>query len=318
MNVLVTGANGYLGGWLVPELVRRGHVVQCEDSHGCALGIETTLQKRAELECPIYRDLPIEPDAVVALGWYVCTKPAGERWQSESLHRLVALSGRFPAATRFVFASSVAVYGHSDGPVDEDAPCRPVCPYGRAKLEAEDAVRQDHPDSHAVFRFGSLAGLGNRERNGRTKTDTCLNAFAVEAATTGVVRVWNPGDRKPVLHVRDAAALIATAVGATEPAGTLNAAVDSLPAADLALTALADLSPLGKIEWDKNLTAPRSCRPNCDRMWAWLDRIDYPFHLSTAAEAAREFRGYRLTPADRNDSARWETRTQGGERPGTP
>ena len=37
MNVLVTGASGYVGGRLVPELLRRGHVVRCLTRHPRAL-----------------------------------------------------------------------------------------------------------------------------------------------------------------------------------------------------------------------------------------------------------------------------------------
>src|SRR5205814_1255833 len=61
-----------------------------------------------------------------------------------------------------VFASTGgAIYGECDGPAPEDAPTRPVSPYGIAKLCAEEYVRgwnRIHGTRHTVLRFANVYG----------------------------------------------------------------------------------------------------------------------------------------------------------------
>src|SRR6266571_2710337 len=64
------------------------------------------------------------------------------------------------AGTTVVFASTGgAIYGECDGPADEDAPRRPLAPYGTAKLAAEEYIQtynRLHGSSHVVLRYGNV------------------------------------------------------------------------------------------------------------------------------------------------------------------
>lgn len=63
-----------------------------------------------------------------------------------------------------LLTSSAAVYGRISEPVDEDATCAPISPYGHAKLAMEQAVarrlREMGPDAPpcCILRIGNVAG----------------------------------------------------------------------------------------------------------------------------------------------------------------
>jgi UDP-glucose 4-epimerase len=63
---------------------------------------------------------------------------------------------------RVVFASTGgAIYGECDGPAAEDAPRRPLSPYGTAKLAAEEYLatwNRLHGSSHVALRFANVYG----------------------------------------------------------------------------------------------------------------------------------------------------------------
>ena len=86
-----------------------------------------------------------------------------------------------------VFSSTAAVYGEPDAvPVDEDAPTRPVNPYGRSKLMTEWMLRDvdaAHGLRHVTLRYFNVAGADPRARTGlATPGATHLVKVACEVA----------------------------------------------------------------------------------------------------------------------------------------
>jgi nucleoside-diphosphate-sugar epimerase len=73
-----------------------------------------------------------------------------------------------------LLTSTAAVYGRTDGPVDEDAICAPVSPYGQAKLAMERAVAQHlralgpAAPPCCILRIGNVAGADMLLRAART------------------------------------------------------------------------------------------------------------------------------------------------------
>jgi UDP-glucose 4-epimerase len=89
---------------------------------------------------------------------------------------------------KFIFSSTAAVYGNPDRmPVAEDAPTRPLSPYGSSKLMAEimlHDVAAAHRLSFVVLRYFNVAGADPKGRCGiATPNATHLLKVAVEAAT---------------------------------------------------------------------------------------------------------------------------------------
>jgi nucleoside-diphosphate-sugar epimerase len=119
----------------------------------------------------------------------------------------------------WVLASAAEVYGDIEGVADEDAPLRPVIPYGEAKLEMERAFLALAGMRVVVLRIGEVYGAGCRlirelrtrldgrfcpwPGDGRTPcsfvhVDDVAQAFvrASEAAPEGV-SVYNVADDEP-------------------------------------------------------------------------------------------------------------------------
>jgi UDP-glucuronate 4-epimerase len=158
--VLVTGVAGFLGSHLAEALLDRGHAVTGAD---CFTPYYARRQKEANLEGPAARagftfherDLG-EGDlaGLVAGATWVFHQAAqpGVRasWDAGfadyTRHNVLATQRLLEACRRggverFVFASSSSVYGNvPEGEVDEDAPLRPLSPYGVTKLASEKLV----------------------------------------------------------------------------------------------------------------------------------------------------------------------------------
>lgn len=88
---------------------------------------------------------------------------------------------------RIVFSSSCATYGSPDGvPIAEDAPQRPINPYGRTKLIGEEMLR-DHAAAYglrfAILRYFNAAGADPEgELAERHDPETHLIPLALRAA----------------------------------------------------------------------------------------------------------------------------------------
>lgn len=72
---------------------------------------------------------------------------------------------------RLVLSSTAAVYGDAQARVDEDAPTRPVSPYGRSKLMAEQLLADAasaHGLSVTALRYFNVAGADPAGRTGQS------------------------------------------------------------------------------------------------------------------------------------------------------
>ena len=157
---MVTGGAGYIGSHTCLELLRAGHEVHVVDSldngHAEALERISRLSNR-ELgftKCDIRDGSALDevfsmfkPDAIIhfaglkAVGESV-TDPA--RYYNVNVGGTAVLLGAMERAgcEGIVFSSSATVYGEPQYlPYDEAHPTRPVNPYGRTKLAAEELLR---------------------------------------------------------------------------------------------------------------------------------------------------------------------------------
>ena len=205
MNVVVTGAHGFLGGRVVDALRSRGCVV-------------TELGRRDG-------DLTDDAAAARALSpwrWDVAINLAGpvtggnESFEAGLVvaraHSQIALNVRRHAHGRVVHASSTVVYGSpQQALVREDHPLRPAHLYGLGKVLAEDVLADA-----IVLRFGGL--FGERRRSG------ALFHFCRAAHEGAPLRVTTPTPTPwDILHVDDAAEAIARAATLDAvPTGPIN------------------------------------------------------------------------------------------------
>lgn len=150
-RVLVTGAGGFLGTALVPELGRAGFRVRAfvRDS-------SPILSFLPEVEVVVgdvchgkrVKEVTVDCDAVVHLAGKVHAKDGHDperEYNSVNVEgtRHVLDAAVAAGATRVVFVSSVKVFGEqTQGCVDETCPPSPQTPYGWSKWKAEQLVSE--------------------------------------------------------------------------------------------------------------------------------------------------------------------------------
>jgi UDP-glucose 4-epimerase len=152
-RVLVTGGAGFIGSYLVEELLRRRAQVAVVDdlSSGRAENLAAVAGRVEIVRLDLARDDPRPAltgvDAVFHLAGYAdiprSVKEPRLDFEKNALATLNLLEAVREAApeTRVLFASSAAVYGvGSDRPLREDDPPAPVAPYGVSKMAAERYV----------------------------------------------------------------------------------------------------------------------------------------------------------------------------------
>lgn len=213
MKVLVTGHLGYVGGVLLPMLLKVGHEVVGSDID---LYRDCVFKGRL-MPAPVpnlgkdIRHLNASDlrgfDAVIHLA-ALSNDPLGNLNPvlTEAVnHRAavdVAHAARKAGVTRFLFASSCSNYGAAGGGlVDELSPLHPVTPYGRSKVEAEQDISRLAGDDFSPIhlRAGTVYGVAPRLR-----FDLVLNNFVAWAVSVGRIVLQSDGSAwRPLVHVRD-------------------------------------------------------------------------------------------------------------------
>lgn len=148
----VTGATGFLGRNLVQRLLEQQDAVRAlvpEESEVEPLRRRGVDVRPGDLNGT--RDLAnfVEGASVVihCAGVVDLSSTSAEHWKVnvEGSERLFAACVQ-AGVPRFVFLSSVGVYGHGNSPIREDAPKRPVGAYGKSKWAAEKSLWTYHAD----------------------------------------------------------------------------------------------------------------------------------------------------------------------------
>jgi UDP-glucose 4-epimerase len=154
VKIAVTGAAGFIGSHTVDQLLQAGHAVWGIDNFRTGLreNLAGALKHRAFLlhEIDVAEEIDfidlagqIRPDVIIHLAALVSVpesiaNPALNDRLNLQATRVVAEAARRHRIPRVVFASSAAVYGDPAGhPAAEDAPGKPLSPYGSAKLASE-------------------------------------------------------------------------------------------------------------------------------------------------------------------------------------
>ena len=151
-RILVTGGAGYVGAVSVAALVQAGHAVMVLDDlttgHAAAVPAGATLHRGSYTDEASVRSLRVA-GRIEAILHCAARSLVGDSIRNPATYYRDNVAGgialleaaRQTGVRRFVFSSTAAVYGTPDeSPIPEDAPLRPINPYGETKRTLETAL----------------------------------------------------------------------------------------------------------------------------------------------------------------------------------
>jgi UDP-glucose 4-epimerase len=169
MRTIVTGGAGFIGSNVADALLARGDEVHVLDD--LSKGKRENVPAGAELHVADIREPDdvfdaVRPDAVLHLAAQADVRTSVERPHYDADVNVIGTVRILEAARRHgagvVFASTGgAIYGECDRPATEDAPRRPLAPYGTSKLAAEEYLatwNRLYETEHVSLRFGNVYG----------------------------------------------------------------------------------------------------------------------------------------------------------------
>ncbi|MEN3340847.1 MAG: UDP-glucose 4-epimerase [Actinomycetota bacterium] len=169
MRALVTGGAGFIGSHVVEALLARGDEVHVLDdlSKGRRENVaESARLHVADIRQPDEVFAAVRPEAVLHLAAQADVRQSVERPDHDADVNVLGTVRSLEAARRLgakvVFASTGgAIYGECDGPASEQAPLRPLAPYGTSKLCGEEYLgtwNRLYGTSHVTLRLGNVYG----------------------------------------------------------------------------------------------------------------------------------------------------------------
>jgi UDP-glucose 4-epimerase len=241
-RILVTGGAGYVGAVSVAALVGAGHAVMVLDDlttgHAAAVPAGATLHRGSYTDEASVRSLLVAGriEAILhcaarSLVGESIRKPA--RYYRDNVAGGIALleAARQTGVQRFVFSSTAAVYGTPDeSPIPEDAPLRPINPYGETKRTLETALDwygRAYGLRSVTLRYFNVAGA-TPEIGEDHDPETHLIPNVLKAAEGGPALKVFGGDYptpdgtcvRDYIHVADLAEAHLLALEATAPGDT--------------------------------------------------------------------------------------------------
>lgn len=235
MRVLVTGASGFVGHWLVRALVDRDHEVWgygrgplnaqlegLQNYRGGDLASDSALGAWLR---------EIRPEAVVHL---VGQASVGASWKDTALtveasvaaavNLLLTLRRAQAPVKVFVDIGSAEEYAPSDEPLTEASPVGPVNPYGITKLAQARVVGLLAADGAVpLVHFRPFNHVGPGQARGFVIPDWLTQLLAAERASgPPTIRVGNIDVIRDFTDVRDVVRAYVLAVEGQIPPGTYN------------------------------------------------------------------------------------------------
>ena len=195
MNVIVTGAAGYIGGQVALQLKDAGHTVVGIDRrplqpHQTSL-LDGFVLADFDSDTAFKTLLDIRPDAIVHCAGTSLVGPSIKNPSEYYFNNvaktlpLINLIRQAMPRTRIIFSSSAATYGEPImTPCEEIDPCLPVSPYGESKLMIDMMLQSYHRAyglDYVSFRYFNACGADPHARHGQEPNATHIIARVLES-----------------------------------------------------------------------------------------------------------------------------------------
>lgn len=211
MRILITGAAGYLGSVLTPELLKRGYQVTAVDNFmynqtsllSCCNDRNFTVIRADARDKDLIASCLKEADVIFPLacltGAPLCAKdPLNARSINFDAVKLIL---ELRSKNQFIiFPTTNSGYGIGQKGIycTEKTPLNPVSLYGRLKVDIENVLLE--AGNCITLRLATVFGISPRMR-----LDLLVNDFTYRAVTDRYLVIFQAHFKRNYLHIRDAA-----------------------------------------------------------------------------------------------------------------
>jgi len=269
MNILITGASGYVGSSLTPYLLKKGYKVKAIDTQWFGKNLKE--HPHLEIYKSDIRDLDDSYfesiQSVIHLA-NIANDPGVEldpnlSWETNVLatQKLADLALK-SGVDQFIYASSGSVYGVKEEPeVTEDLDLVPISVYNKTKMVSE-RVMLSYKESMKVhnIRPATVCGWSPRMR-----FDVSVNMLTYQALKNKKITVFGGDQVRPNIHIQDMIRVYAHFLENKNiiDSGNFNAGFENISILEIA-EMISSLIPSEIAVTESN--DPRSYRQNSDKL----------------------------------------------------